>query len=928
MPALYPLAPAKMLDFRSQTSAATAVALIVSLAACGDDPKPDDPVDTGTDTDATEDVGADADVGDAADADIDTAADTDAGDDADAEDSGADADATDAADVDPLIDEWPPIDRSEVDPDADPDAWQPGTELPEGEARVGRVAEDTRPFRGPEARCTGGDLVLANQYVRACIAGLDPPSQYTYRGGYIVDLATGETGGEMIEAIVPSEGLRTLAATAIDVIRDGSDGGDAVVRVLGHEAPVAPIGNFVGEIITGVPLLFETEYRLGPDDHTVEAVTWVRADDPELVRRRIQPGDIVVAGDHVTAWAPGFGAIAARFATATDHWYGVSATWAYGMEAEGMNVTALAPGLLDSDIDPNVLTDGVVGPNTEANYVRRYGVARDTFGLDAIFGLTPEGATPVSFSGAVDEAHTEPRYEIATSDGDVVGVLRLDDDGGATIDLPAGSYTATWWGRSDEASITAFDVPATDPVALSTPEVGLLRVWVEEPTDGDPIPSPARVRVSGPESGEHFVERGALAIPLVPGAYTVEISRGEEFEYIRRTDVVVPAGGEVMESTSLRRLMDTEGWVSGDMHQHQRRSLDSEVENTDRVAGNLAAGVDFFGPSDHDAIENFQQIVEDMGVDDLLHTFQGIEVSPAFGHLNAFPARPDRQGAVALSYLEGRQIVQRDAPQLVADARARGAQLIQVNHPRESSPYFSSAEYDPLLGPTTVDSDFWPVPFDTVEVVNGAEEVCICLRDWFSLLSHGLRVAGVGNSDTHGRGGVGWPRNYVASSTDDPASLTNDILVDSMLDLAVSVSGGIFIDFPDGELPGDTVEVDGEATEFSIRVRLQSPTWASPDKLIAFVNGVEVWRESLDDTIDEDILDINGVMTVPIEGDSHVVFWAESSGRQGAVNPGKHIFGFTNPIFVDVGGDGWEAPGVASPEEAPMPVNLTFCPSE
>lgn len=900
---------------------------LLFLAACSSDPKPE-PVDAGEETtpedtrtedsedadDSTPDVEEDA--GDTADADVE-------------EDADADTDTDDAEeDVDPLLDVWPDVPRSEVNPDADPNAWSVADGVPDGEARTGRLRDGETAFTGPESRCRPGDYVMENAHLRVCIADERAPSQYTYTGGYVVDIAPADaTDGEMLEAIFPGSDLRSIAAEEIDVLRDGREGDSAVLRVTGYDVTIAAIGNFIGRLPTALPLRFETEYRLAPEGTALEVVTWVRADDPDILRRRIEPGDVLLAGDHVTAWAPEFGLLEPLPNVTSPFWFGISAEWTYGVYSPDMRVTALAPGLLESDIDPTVMTSGVVGPNTEAVFQRWLTADRDTSSV--MRRLVAAGVTVgehvTAFAGPVGDAFPERRWTITSADG-AAHVIWLNESGDGVADLDAGEYTAVQWGAA--AGEVTFTVPSETPITLEAPETGLVRVWVEETLDDGSAPSPAQVRISGTTSVLTFVAEGAAAIPLPPGEYTFEISRGEEFSHEIQTGVLVTAGGETMVNTALTRTMDTVGWVSGDFHQHSRRSIDSTTENSRQVLRNVGAGVDFIAPTDHDSIDDFAGLVDDMGLTDRLFTFQGIEVSPFWGHLNAFPmaydTTVDRFGAPPLSAIDGRDIDVLTTTELVAETRARGAEIIQINHPREGSAFFNSASYDPVAGPDAADPEFWVQEFDSVEVMNDAGYTCLVMQDWFSLLSRGMRVAGVGNSDTHSDSRPsGWPRNYLATGVDAPSELTNELLVQALKSLAVSVSGGIFIDFPGGPTPGDTITAtDGSIT---LPVRLQSPEWVGASTLIAYVNGHEVERWDITGATPADIVDFEDTITLDIASDSYVVFFAYGNGRQSVVTPGSHIFGLMNPVFVDVEGDGWTAPGVSGPEDVPRPTGIPFC---
>ncbi len=873
-------------------------------------------VETDPEVETTEDVTEDPDVAE----DVDVAPDLDADPDADA--------------VDPLIDEWEVIPRSETQEGADETLWTPGDDLNAGQAAVGLHPSEYEHFSGPEARCRPNDYVMQNDFIAVCVANALRPSQYTYTGGFVIDMAPADDRDEeMLEMIAPGIDLRNVYADSFEVVRDGSDGGAAVLRVSGDALAFMAVGNFVGAILTGEPLFFETEFRLEPDSASLEVVTWVVGTDPDLVRTRIEPGDMMLGGDHVTHWSPMFGQIAARPLTESDLWVGVANSFSYGVWSEGMRIGVFAPGVIDSDLDPTVMTRGVIGPATEANYVRRYAVGRDTRALRqnlAPYHAANEGET-VTLTGRVSAGYEERRFAIRGPDGEFE-VVRLNDDGEADVTLPAGDYTAHGWDTDTEDWTTAFTVPSTESIELNYPEFGTLDIWVDETQGESLVPSSALVEISGDETSRRHIVRGAGEFLMRPGTYDLLISRGEEFSTSEHVGIVVAAGADTEVVAAIERVMDTENWISGDFHQHQRRSIDSTVENTVRVESNLAHGLDFIAPSDHDAVENFPRIIREMGVDDLIVTYGGSEVSPVWGHTNMFPLvySPELPGfgSVALSSVVDGEIIGITGPEIAEQARGLGADVIQVNHPREGLGFLNASEYDPVLGPEFTDDEFFFADFDSIEVVNSPSDTCEVMRDWFSFLLHGMHVAGIGNSDSHSLGDlVGWPRNYVlAEGITGASQITEEIISDAVVGMNVSVSGGIFLDFGEGLYPGETVEL-AEPGAYSFNLRAQTPAWVRAQFVIVYVNGVEVDRFEIDSAV-EDILDFQSDVEVEIADDAFVVFFAYTPGTHPIVTAGERIFGFTNPVFVDVGGDGWVAPGVADEAALPTPTGIPFCRAE
>ncbi len=926
----------------SRTLPISVATVLLALTACADDSADE----CGT---SCHDV---ADVLDASDAEVGAETGNDVADAGEVFDGGADvapevtedapADTPTDTDADadapgPALDEWPQIPQSEAMPDVDPEAWDPLTPSPSGEARGARVRAGQQAFEGSEARCRPGDFVLANGVIRACIAAENPINQMHYTGGMLIDLEpVDRPGGDTLETFSPSfSPLLSVASESVTLVRDGSDGGAAVVRAEGIDAMLKIVGNVVGNLVADQKLRFVTEYRLAPDDARLEAITWITI-ERDIPRQRVEGGDLLVPGDVPLAWLPGTGFEALLGEVDVPFYVATGPTRSYGVSAESMTVTTFAGDLLDAPISPTRMTRGLLGAGEAATY-RRHFVVGDgsTTSIRRALGdlMPPRDGETVEFTREISEFDRDLRYELRSAEGSV-DIIVIGDEGTAVVtDLPAGDYEAIPIAyHTGDGGPTAFSVPTDGPIALPAPVFGILSLTVTA-VDGDTVASsPARVRVMGPATREHYVVRGSDQIALPPGTYTFEVSRGDEYDFVEFAGIEIVADETFDLSAELVRIWDTVGWVSGDMHQHSVRSIDSSVPAPDRVVSNLVAGVDFIAPTDHDIVENFVAIVDDLGAGDLLHTYLGTEISPVWGHINVFPLRYDpslpASGAVPLSArdTDGRTVVLASTNELIGTARALGAEIVQINHPRGgTSGLLGSADYDPVTGPDAADPDFWPVDFDSMEVFNERDLFCEVFRDWTSLLTRGQRVAGVGNSDTHGlSSAAGYPRNFIVAPSDDPAELTDDVLSTGIGALNVSVSGGIFIDFPDGELPGEIIPaVDGEV--YPLHVRVQTTAWSGIDALVVLIDGVEVERVDLTAVPPSQVVAFDDVLNIPIDGDNYVVLVGYAAARMERVTPGEFPFGFTNPLFFDDGDDGWVAPGVADESDVPPLIGIPFC---
>lgn len=201
-----------------------------------------------------------------------------------------------------------------------------------------------------------------------------------------------------------------------------------------------------------------------------------------------------------------------------------------------------------------------------------------------------------------------------------------------------------------------------------------------------------------------FLEFSAMGVgemEVEPGTYTVEISRGPEYSLDVFTFTVAP-GTAVTIHGVIERVVDTTGWVSGDLHSHMERSPDSGLMYEDRVESFMAEGVEYAVTSDHDHLSNLQPVIEAMGATEYLKATVGDELTTSeLGHFNGFPltfdpsapedGAPDWQvpskfessfGGEPLSYLTPVEIF--DA---LREAGRYGTEetVVQNNHPRDGT---------------------------------------------------------------------------------------------------------------------------------------------------------------------------------------------------------------------------------------------------
>jgi hypothetical protein len=818
-----------------------------------------------------------------------------------------------------------------------------------------------------------------------CISDEESSNQLFFTGGRIIDIEDPQyAGNEFMEFGSPYVSLLEVTGDNVELLSAGYDDREAVLRVTGIDMPFKLLIGSLGTGFLTPPVMaeVETEYRLAADARTLEVVTWVHSVDADGISS--DAGDLYFPGDTAVRFAPPFGLSELSADETLEFFASISDESSFGVfsdpETNGKSLSpSLELGILSEAADSLVALShkDIELRSGEQTVWRRWYAAggpnstdiRSDFETLPAFPI-PIEESPVTLSASNDFA-ADAQWIVSNNEGDAIDMVSLTD-GEGELTLPNGDYTATpvSWPTNDQLRLSistdvcacleeqddhgtsvelddagsgietkgtpamssgsvSFSVPTSGPVELPMPDAGWVVPQVED-ADGNPIP--AKLRLIGATSIQHYEKGESERFAVPAGTWDIEVSLGEEYSRALLEDVEVSRGEETIITPVLARTMDTTAWVSGDMHQHSNRSADSEVSAVDRALSNLIAGVDFMGPSDHDIVEDYRGVVENLGVSDRLHVLQGIEISPTRGHMNAFPYPYDHDatsgGGVPLAdrdpdnLRDGIQLLQ---PELATRAREYGADIIQLNHARgrSSSSFLGYVSWDPVTGEPTEKLDDWFEDFDSIEIVNELDNTCLLLRDWFAFLRHGKRLTGMGNSDTHSLGAPsGWPRNYLFVGEEDEANITDEALVDAIEAGQVTVSGNLFVTFTDGTLPGDTIEVDDGTYEANLMI--QSPTWAAADTLITYVNGIEVSRTSLDSETDE-LVDLDETVSISVSEDSFIVFFAIDSEAMSEVTPGKTAFGFTNPVFIDVDGGGYEAPGVDFEADVPIPQNLPWC---
>ena len=567
-------------------------------------------------------------------------------------------------------------------------------------------------------------------------------------------------------------------------------------------------------------------------------------------------------------------------------------------------------------------------------------------------------------NGRVDDP--DARIHIDLASGAPVTEIRPDTNGFFSFRLPAGHYRARVVATADRTTSFDFDVAGNTAVQSLPPirigSAGSVRlpgkfigrlVFINEngsgpATFGDDlldfrvgdldIPSGLEAPFVNLANSPIDPERVSLA----PGRYRVVAVRGPEYEAVEARIEVRMGEQTTLDLKPLRRVAETPGWISADLHVHSGESFDSNLPQPTQIVAFAASGAEVLVAAEHDRIFDPRPAIDRSGVGDQLVSITGVEVTSAFeggdspyttGHLNAFPIDPVsgayRGGAPTL---EGRRL--RDA---LADIRKLERNpFVQLNHPRpgpgevSDDTYFShlgvvGEPFDPTLHLTDEpNSDLIeknPVhagrdlDYHGVELMNG-ESLLRYRRvraDWFSLLLQGERIVGTSNSDSHRLGViVGLPRTYVQLEDAALDEFDEDRFMQSLREGRAMGSTGPFVT---AQLDNASLGELHTGASGTLHVKVTAAPWIPVSEWRAYVNGELVHRASI--TAGEEAslplaFEQDAFVTVEVEGP------AEGLYREAL--PTFVPFAFTNPIFVDVDGNGrFDAPGL--PDD--LPTTLT-----
>ena len=797
--------------------------------------------------------------------------------------------------------------------------------------------------RGKEADPIVGDLVLRNRYLVATVAQpiATRNANMTVKtvAGALLDLTSREGQADQLSAFYPGQRDYAYREWAASAGSAAAQPGDQVTTLSDKDSASIIVRAAAN---AGKPAV-ETRYTLKSDSQFLEVTTTYRNEAADTVKVALTDDLRCDGGKEDMLKTPN--GTAARFTIEDRFWH-----QAYGFEADGRQL------LTNSDarrteikyVDDSKSHEVEIKPGESVTLTRHLSAAPTLPEVAARLSGEPAARVTLAVQSASGQRITAPRVEIRQGDA-VVGTIIGNDRGDLVTALQAGAYTLN---ISHNGAKVAEALPLTIEPAL-VEQSQAVRLAGYEPgsivakiTDaaGQPIPCKVMLDVAegaallnfGPEGAEtgvknlRYTANGEFQQQLAPGKYKATVSHGPEYD-AAYVDLVVESGKTAKLEAKLPRVVDTSGWVSSDFHSHSTPSGDNTSSQLGRVLNLVCEHIEFAPCTEHNRISTYDPHIDELKIRPFMATCTGMELTGSplpLNHQNVFPLHhhPHRQ--------DGGGPVTDESPEVQIERVAlwdnRSEKLIQQNHP-DIGWLFHDRNGDHVHDEGHAKSFAF---MDVIEVhpiheILGMKATLVqqdklynnTVFNWLQLLNQGHKIYGVVNTDAHynfhGSGGY---RNWIRSSTDDPAKIDTLEMVHASEQGRLVMSNGPFLEVYATEGNGQYLYTCGQsltAKSKSVKlfVKVQCPNWFDVDRVFVLANGKIVaehdyTREKHPDAFSNTVTKFDRTLTVNLPEDAHLIVVA--AGEKSLIGPvagpeyGKQPpTAISNPIYVDVAGDGF-----------------------
>ena len=622
-----------------------------------------------------------------------------------------------------------------------------------------------------------------------------------------------------------------------------------------------------------------------------------------------------------------------------DNWF----RQAYGIMANGYSITRTGGGGRILKYEKDKSSDLIVAANATAQLSRTLIPSGSLLGIQAEFAQRSENKTSNVSLTCKDNAGPIHNANIRLSrDGAFYGDIRTNGQGIAEFGLAHGKYTAVCsaQGRPDQTFELTFESaiektitfdPCGYVAARITNQHGLpigckiTFYGTGETKDPDFGPKQAAVRALN----LFYALRGTFRQELTPGTYELIFSHGPEHDIVIKT-VNIKAGQTTSLEIQLDHVVDTSGWISADYHTHSSPSGDNTSVQIGRVITLICEQIDYAPCTEHQRVSSYTPLLKELGVEHLMGTSTGMELTGRelpVNHQNAFPLRhvprtqdgggptieddPVRQIAKLAAWNDNAyKLVQEDHPTLMQIYQDRDRDDKPDGGFRDMFQYMDVMEVHPLQS-----------IFDVPESPKPTSDKTPVMFHWMQLLNLGYRIPGVVNSDSHyNEHGVGYIRNYVKSPTDNPGRIRTKDIVKASKAGNVVMTNGPFMEVKvyngirgQSALPGDDL-LSKNATVY-VNIRIQCPNWIDVNRVQLLLNGkmtdkFNFTRRTHANMFRNGAVKFEAEIAVELTEDTHIIVATAGENlkigrvqgpRFGELMPAA----VANPIYVDLDGDGF-----------------------
>jgi hypothetical protein len=789
---------------------------------------------------------------------------------------------------------------------------------------VGPKEKDQLP-RGKEADGIVGDFVLRNDKVEAVISGNLPlrrANMSTFYGatgitpGCLYDLTLRGANNDQITVFCPAGQQGPISW--VRVVSDGKDG-EAVI-----ETVVSAANN------SGIER--RHEYRLRDGWQGVLVTTTLRNLSGEPAR--------VAAVDKWTNFKRAGAAPGIAWADAIDP--ADKAGYAYGSPDGKPLPAGTQPMALAKDGELKLTRFLAVGSSS----AEAWGI------VASLRGETGTVAGTLLDAKRVPATTAQVAIRPAAGGARALGIAYPDAQGRFAFPLPPGDYEAQIEDVGRGSTAKTFTVRAKETAALEValPPESAVQFDIRDEA-GRSLPCKAQFHALGdtewpqlgPENRAHgcvdqwHSESGKFRVPLPPGRYRVVVTRGIEFGHLAQ-EVSLAPGQTAAFAGTLKRLVDTTGWVSADYHNHSTPSGDNTCGTDDRIINLAAEHIEFAPTTEHNRLYDWRPHIEKLGLSDFIQTVPGLELTGSGPHFNSFPFKPE-----PFTQDNGAPVWNKD-PRITAITLRdwQGAEpdrWVQINHP-DMETNFIDRDADGRVdggfqGLAMLIDGIETQNYSGSELLSGApfrigrnkegRETVSYQREfiWLQMLNRGHRYSAMAVCDAHsvwGNGTGGW-RMYMPSASDEPAKIDwRENSRHAKAGRSILTTGPFLtVQTETGAGPGDTTRA---TSGVKLRVKAQCTDWIDIDRVQILVNGRAVpalnfTRESHPEWFGGGVVKFDRTLEVPLSEDAHLIVVATGEKSTLATGYGTSSqakirpFAYHNPIFVDVDGGGFTQNGDA-----------------